>query len=220
MPDSIQPLLGTVLALTALGTLGIGAVVFLVKALLETHRAQVGAMAAVQRLLGEQQEQSSTQHAQLMAGIGEISATLKQASTFVARRLEETSNQVTTVAGELRDAFIQADEGFRHLVDGLQDLANLDEIKHRVDAMSTTLLDTHDKIGSQVQTTGLVVEQLGALVTHWSEEGSALQVQYEQLAGALEEALTRDVQAREQVRDRLETLLAHHARGDGARASQ
>lgn len=107
--------------------------------------------------------------------------------------------------------FLDAQDSFRRLVDGLQDLNNLQQIKLLTDQVLQGVVDAHQKIGSQVDATGRLVDALNEHVKLWSNEGTQLQAAYTKLAEAVEQALARDAEARQRLNMQVGQLLQTHA---------
>jgi len=173
------------------------------------------------------QTEMETLGKRLSAGLSPVSTSLgtlqelvKAAERALDARIADTAERTFLVAAQVQQAFLDAEGGFRRLADGLKDLSTLDEIKLRVDQITSTLVAAHQEIGSQLATAGRIQSDLHALVARWSEEGTRLQASYERLAATVELALTRDVGARERATAQLESLLVHHARGDGQVAAR
>lgn len=125
--------------------------------------------------------------------------------------LRKTSSEVSATGRQVADTFLKADGSFKEMIDSFKDIENLQEIKQRVELITTHLVDMHGKIGSQLDTSGRIIADLHRLIVSWSEEGSQLQRSYQELAQALERALVHDLQQRTELDTKLETLIQDQA---------
>jgi uncharacterized phage infection (PIP) family protein YhgE len=125
-------------------------------------------------------------------------------------------SQLLGVLDEVKTTFLKADGSFKHLIDTLEGVGNLQQIKERVNQISANLVDEHQKIESQIGVSARIIDQLHQLVTHWSKEGSELQQAYHALAEAIREEILREAGQREKLSIQLETLIQRMATGKPA----
>jgi type I site-specific restriction-modification system R (restriction) subunit len=129
-------------------------------------------------------------------------------------------NQVLDASQKLKTAFHDADGSFKHLIDTLQGVGNLQQIKERVNYISANLVDEHQKISSQIGISGRIVEELHKLVAQWSNEGSELQRAYHALADTIREEIFREAAQRDKFSIQLETLIQQSTIGKAADGSK
>lgn len=118
---------------------------------------------------------------------------------FVKTLLQKTDQVMKT--------FIEADASFKAMIDALQDVSNLQQMRHQVDGVATRFEDAHYKIASQIRTSGEILTQLHSLVSRWSAEGTEMKQAYQKLAEAIAELASRELTLQEKTRLTLERLL-------------
>lgn len=138
----------------------------------------------------------------------DLGANLAGLRDEISRRHAETASKADQVVA----TFLQADQSFQAMVNTLKDVSTMAQLQQHAHQISTTLLDTHGKIDSQVATSGQIIEQLHQLVALWSKEGSELQKSYVSLARIVEEALVRDATNRAELKLQVEALLQARAK--------
>jgi len=124
----------------------------------------------------------------------------------LAKSLERTLHEVTTT-------FLEADRSFKHLIDTLGAFEQMQQILELVKLSASRLSDSHDKIGSQLETTGRVAGDLHKLVTLWAAEGTQLQQAYLNLSEAIEKAIVVENDRALRLNADLQALLRDHAAG-------
>lgn len=151
-------------------------------------------------------EANRTSNDALLAAIG-------KSSEKALKELAETRESTARIGNEVARTFLEADDSFKQMLDGLKDVENMQQIKLRADEILQLLLQAHEKIASQVAMSGKITEELHELVVIWSKEGTDLQKAHKALARTVEEAVTREAATREKLALQLETVLQNAAGG-------
>jgi len=146
-----------------------------------------------------------------LAGLGYVAWLLYELSDALRERDIETRKAL----GEVKKTFLDADQSFKNLIDTLGAFEQMEQILALVKQSASHLSGAHDKIHSQLDTTGKFVKELHDLVQLWSKEGSALQQNYVRLSEAVEKAIVVENESAVRRNAELQAMLRDH----GARAS-
>lgn len=131
----------------------------------------------------------------------------------ISEELGNVRQETQSTAQQVVHQFIKAGNSFKDMVDAIEDTNNLQQIKGRADQIFARLVDVHEKIGSQLDTSGWIISELHQLVVLWSKEGTELKQSYEALARAIEQVLLLEAEKRERLGIQLQTWLNESARG-------
>ena len=113
----------------------------------------------------------------------------------------------------VRSTFLEADRSFKNLIDTLGSFEHMQQILAIVKSSASNVSSAHDKIGSQLETSGRILRELHSLVSLWAKEGTALQQSYIALSKAVENAIVVENERALRLNAELQALLREHATG-------
>lgn len=123
------------------------------------------------------------------------------AITEASRQSAEQMRAVLQALTATQTMFHQSVQTFETLVHTMRDIENLQQVRGIVAQTCVQVETVQTRIGSQVEVSGAVVNELNALVKAWSAEGTELKQSYQRLAATVERALVLDAEKRQELLD-------------------